>query len=495
MRISIALIAMVAVVAGCKKQTSSGLKVIGGVEDYTSFPAAIGLLSKKSDGTLESCTGTIVRDDLVLTAAHCINDAVATVIFDRLGDNQNPIKARSQVIFPGYPGSEKGFTGLSSDVAFLIFDKGTLAGRAAAAIAGGSVKAGEQVRLVGYGRTDFSTEFESNPQLKRFSGTNQVSEIDGPAIILKSATVGMTTSGVSNGDSGGPQFNVRGEVVGIADRKGMIIESDDQPSNAAINSNQPAYSFYINVTDPGVASFIHAVMSDSNPSSSSGSSAQATAWDWKGPQSGSKSGGGSSSSGGKPSCTSNGGEGYGDAFTCGSAICAKQNSDYTVECVRGGGSGSSQGSGSSGGGSSSSGGKPSCTSNGGQGYGDAFTCGSAICAKQNSDYTVECVRGTSGGSTSGGSSSSGGRPACISNNGQGYGDAFTCGSATCAKQNSDYTVECVRSSGSAPASGNSGSSAVLPGQQVLQRRLGLAPVIEFRGSPHVCAWHLSPVMG
>lgn len=265
------MIAALASTACLKRPTSASTpKVIGGVEDYSSFPAAVGLLTIYEGNKFGTCTGTIVRDDLILTAAHCVAGGLSFVTYERPYSYEGIKKAKDAVVFPGYQKGLNPMDMVGQDVAFLIFDKGALAGRSMAKVSSTGAKQGEVVTLVGYGATDYNADSGSNPELKRFSGTNRIKGYDGPIIVLETAFVGMTDSGVSNGDSGGPLFDSKGEVVGIADVKFMQGTGENQLTNRDISKDNPDYSFYINVVDKGVAAFISAVMNDATPTAHTG---------------------------------------------------------------------------------------------------------------------------------------------------------------------------------------------------------------------------------
>jgi secreted trypsin-like serine protease len=119
-------------------------KVVGGTEDYTTFPAAIGLKLYSENGEGGLCTGTVVTDELVMTAAHCIlppeAGRVKTVaIYVRESDLSSPptfgsksVSSSDIIVHPNYvpfdPRAKNFAEALSSDVAFIRFTKGALAG-------------------------------------------------------------------------------------------------------------------------------------------------------------------------------------------------------------------------------------------------------------------------------------------------------------------------------------------------------------------------------
>ena len=323
---------------GCKQiGDKSKVKVVGGIEDDTSYPAAVALLLFSNGQILGSCTGTIVRDNLVLTAAHCVSvhGVDEAVIYDNhKGDVALRKSSKTFVVFPGYDtaNSKIGPIGtLGKDLAFAVFDKGAFSSYAKAKIATVSAKPGDQVHLVGYGDTGFRDN-SSNPQLKRFSGSNKVDQIEhnlADAIMLTTTVVGMTTSGLGQGDSGGPLFNANGEMVGVAKANTMEVMPDGTSSpNSVINDKNPLRSLYVNIASAGVAPFINAVMVEPVPTSATGQSVKGTdipdtvLYE---PTTGSHGG---VAANGKPYCKNNGGEGYGAAFDCGAGpgfVCKKDD--------------------------------------------------------------------------------------------------------------------------------------------------------------------------
>lgn len=261
-----ALIGIFTVNGACKRaeaEDGSEVKIIGGAEDYTVHTEAVLLASPLQKGVL-LCTGTVVRDDLVLTAAHCLENTKYTYLVVNAAVNKNikPVKSIDRIIFPGYkPGD-----GPESDIAFVVVPKGSMSGHVIGRIAQKSVSIGERVTLVGYGHTR-SGQQDSNEDLKRFVGSNVVGKIESRSpytITLTSNVVGPTTSGTAGGDSGGPLFNSNGEIVGVT--KGSSAVAND-----VISQETPAFSFYVNVADPGIASFISVVMNDPAPNAATAS--------------------------------------------------------------------------------------------------------------------------------------------------------------------------------------------------------------------------------
>ena len=272
---------------GCGLSSGSAkIKIVGGIEDYETFPPAVGLALARPEGQGGYCTGTVVRDNLVLTAAHCLLDsgAVKAKLYARPGSIESDdiytegvaLGDATRVVFPGYRANHASQT-FNSDVAFIVFPDGSLSKFQKARIAVAKPRAGDIVTLVGIGQTDVLSK-TSNPKHVRHSGTNTIDRIDddrAAAVYIKTEKVEVDAAGGAPGDSGGPLVNRAGEQIGVAH---AISWSDQKPitSNASISSEQPLYTTYVNLTDPGVTAFVAAVMAETHPTAQTGQSVTPT---------------------------------------------------------------------------------------------------------------------------------------------------------------------------------------------------------------------------
>ncbi len=65
--------------SGCSSELTSRLSIVGGIESPNNSPAwsstvAIGKVIRNQDAIEWSCSGTLVSEDLIVTAAHCLYD-------------------------------------------------------------------------------------------------------------------------------------------------------------------------------------------------------------------------------------------------------------------------------------------------------------------------------------------------------------------------------------------------------------------------------------
>jgi len=140
-------------------------------------------------------SGVVISDDgQVLTAAHVVQTADSVVV-----EMSDGTRLPAAIV-----GSEPG-----EDVALLKLDR--VPGKLSVARLGDSdrVRIGDEIFVVGapYGMGYTMT-------VGHISGRRQRSRADGPAIGYFSELL-QTDAAINQGNSGGPMFNMRGEVVGI----------------------------------------------------------------------------------------------------------------------------------------------------------------------------------------------------------------------------------------------------------------------------------------
>jgi secreted trypsin-like serine protease len=259
------LLAAFSLPISCSFDTTSGLKVVGGTEDYTSHPAVVFLLIEKQDLTYGACTGTFISNTKVLTAAHCVEfkngEKARSVAIYKHAQNigKDPsgeflAKTSSFSIFPGYDGN-KIVENSYKDIAILNLS-GDVDVPATMEIGEREPAQETRITLIGYGKTDIKSQ-QSNPQLKRHKASNSNFLVEGGMLYLFTDEVGMTTGGVSNGDSGGPAI-LNGKIVGVASyihhdslRKDKIVVA-----NKELSERNPLASAYVSTSHPEVIRFI-----------------------------------------------------------------------------------------------------------------------------------------------------------------------------------------------------------------------------------------------
>ena len=345
----------------------SSVKIVGGLVDDLAFPATVGInVLDSAQDLLMICTGTFIRDDLLLTAAHCVTSPRAATfsIYSKVSplDRSRP-SSNTVIVHPLYDGPITG-SAIPYDLAFIKFPKETLPVHMAAPFtqADSPPDVGSAVTMVGYGESRPSWEWA--PVGKRLVGRNMVASISrvmGPFTMIDVSTKGTDRAATSYGDSGGPLYSADGKLIGIT-QSGIHHEAEDEWSNR-----------FVDLSHSAIRKFMMAVLAgESSMSTLSGPASivpkKVIPLADRPTESPAKSR--------VPYCIERSGQGYGPMTNCGSGQkCAKLAPDLRESCLV----------------------KPNwqglylCIANAGRGFGPVRNCEGEWCARATRDGSRDCV--------------------------------------------------------------------------------------------------------
>lgn len=201
------------------------------------------VISVLSPDTLELCTGTMVTPTVVLTAAHCLTDAVGGGIV--IGDAGNVLVVRGVQAFrhPGF--RQVSASVFINDVALIRLEAAVNLPTLPILISS-SPAAGDKAQIFGYGQ---DTPAPANAALLR-SGEVRISSLNADVI-----TVDFNGDGskVCHGDSGGPLLSSTAQgaaIIGITS------------SGSSAGCEEGVASYFTNIQSSDVLSFLNSIAPD-----------------------------------------------------------------------------------------------------------------------------------------------------------------------------------------------------------------------------------------
>jgi len=223
---------------------ANGSRIVGGSDVAPESPMARGTVALIIDQNA-LCTGSLIAQDMIVTAAHCLNGAQnIQIVFSTQVDSESLSQAIPATRFAIHPQYDPANTGIDeNDVAVLNFTGGLPQGfKPDLVLADDSLlEAGATAVLAGYGITDAASQAGAG----RLRETT-VSLLD-PDLGNSEALIDQSQGqGACHGDSGGPAFIKKGNTLylwGITSRSYPNSAPDDCSHQAVYTKIPDELSF------------------------------------------------------------------------------------------------------------------------------------------------------------------------------------------------------------------------------------------------------------
>ena len=252
-----------------KPQNYASLKITNGVNvSEDEFPSVV-LLVVEKNGKREICSGTFVNDHQLVTAAHCVVDAVtgnlarvfyATPAYS-YDENEPQLRFVAQAlnirVHPGFQRSQS-LEPSTNDLAVIDFPYGIAPSYST--IGYDAPEIDDAITIVGFGNNQSYLDEQGyqageGSGVKR-AGRNVVTERDGGLISFKGLGTESSDfnqgdwSATGSGDSGGPMF-LNGTLVGVTSRGEL---------NEVKGGEYLAVSYFVDLTNEDNRRFLDEAM-------------------------------------------------------------------------------------------------------------------------------------------------------------------------------------------------------------------------------------------
>lgn len=169
-----------------------------------------------------TCTGTLIADDRVLTAHHCVaardaaghaldHDKEPREISIELGGDYLPW---SEVTVRAIVAPDCGYAMGDGDIAILVLSRHLIGMPTAPVRLESEPQPKEDIHVLGFGRCALSND-----------GIHRVPRTTDPVHSVASGHI-ITTAAICPGDSGGPVYGIKGDIVGVV--SASVMDGDDR---------------------------------------------------------------------------------------------------------------------------------------------------------------------------------------------------------------------------------------------------------------------------